>query len=119
MGIIFTTGAGEYWLSMFDSFAGTIGLVVVACMEMISVIYIYGHEKFTKDIQDMTGIKPGLYWQITWRFLAPGIMIVILISSIVSMVINRPSYQAWSADKVSPASSTVIRNLIFVCRATW
>lgn len=46
MGLIFTTGAGEYWLKMFDSFAGTIGLVVVALMEMIAVIYIYGHEKY-------------------------------------------------------------------------
>jgi solute carrier family 6 (neurotransmitter transporter, amino acid/orphan) member 15/16/17/18/20 len=45
VGLIFTTGAGEYWLKMFDSFAGTIGLVVVALMEMIAVIYIYGHEK--------------------------------------------------------------------------
>jgi solute carrier family 6 (neurotransmitter transporter, amino acid/orphan) member 15/16/17/18/20 len=45
VGLIFTTGAGEYWLKMFDSFAGTLGLVVVAFMEMIAVIYVYGHEK--------------------------------------------------------------------------
>ncbi|CAH0551934.1 unnamed protein product [Brassicogethes aeneus] len=99
VGLIFTTGAGEYWLSMFDSFAGTIGLVVVALMEMISVVYVYGHERFTKDIHDMTGIKPGIYWQVTWRYLAPGIMVVILVSSIISMLINHPMYAAWSAEK--------------------
>lgn len=33
---------------MFDSFAGTIGLVMVALMEMISVIFVYGHEKYAK-----------------------------------------------------------------------
>lgn len=98
VGLIFTTGAGEYWLKMFDSFAGTIGLVVVALMEMMSVIFIYGHEKFTKDIFDMTGIKPGLYWQITWRFLAPVIMVVILISSIISMLVTPPTYDAWDAN---------------------
>ncbi|KAL3287988.1 hypothetical protein HHI36_002442 [Cryptolaemus montrouzieri] len=98
VGLIFTTGAGEYWLKMFDSFAGTIGLVVVALMEMISVIYIYGHEKFTKDIQDMTGIKPGPYWQFSWRFLAPTIMVVILVSSIISMVRDPPKYDAWIAE---------------------
>lgn len=100
MGIIFTTGAGEYWLTMFDSFAGTIGLVVVASMEMIAVIYVYGHEKFTKDIQDMTGVKPGPYWQITWKYLAPIIMVVILVSSIVSMIIHHPEYKAWNKEKV-------------------
>lgn len=45
VGFIFCTGAGEYWLKMFDSFAGTLGLVVVALMEAIAVIYVYGHEK--------------------------------------------------------------------------
>uniref|UniRef100_A0A1B0A7D7 Transporter n=1 Tax=Glossina pallidipes TaxID=7398 RepID=A0A1B0A7D7_GLOPL len=70
VGFIFCTGAGEYWLKMFDSFAGTIGLVVVALMEMISVVYIYGHERFTEDIYQMTGYRPGIYWQLTW----PGVL---------------------------------------------
>lgn len=49
VGLIFCTGAGEYWLKMFDSFAGTIGLVMVALMEMISVIFVYGHEKYDRN----------------------------------------------------------------------
>ncbi|XP_070513127.1 sodium- and chloride-dependent transporter XTRP3 isoform X2 [Cardiocondyla obscurior] len=96
VGLIFCTGAGEYWLKMFDSFAGTIGLVIVALMEMISVIFVYGHEKFTKDIEEMTGYKPGIYWQVTWRFLAPIIMGCILLFSIGSMFIKKPQYSAWN-----------------------
>ncbi|XP_076374532.1 sodium- and chloride-dependent transporter XTRP3 isoform X2 [Megalopta genalis] len=99
VGLIFCTGAGEYWLKMFDSFAGTIGLVMVALMEMLSVVFIYGHEKFTKDIEEMTGYRPGPYWQVTWRFLAPIIMVCILVSSIASMFINKPRYSAWDATK--------------------
>lgn len=45
MGLLFTSGAGEYWLQLFDSFAGTIGLVIIALLEMIAVIYVYGHER--------------------------------------------------------------------------
>ncbi|XP_018343092.1 PREDICTED: sodium- and chloride-dependent transporter XTRP3 [Trachymyrmex septentrionalis] len=97
VGLIFCTGAGEYWLKMFDSFAGTIGLVIVALMEMISVIFVYGHEKFTKDIEEMTGYKPGAYWQVTWRFLAPIIMVCILVFSVISMFIKKPQYSAWNA----------------------
>ncbi|XP_047505839.1 sodium-dependent neutral amino acid transporter B(0)AT3 isoform X2 [Pieris napi] len=97
VGLIFTTGAGEYWLKMFDSFAGTIGLVVVALLEMISVIYIYGHERFTNDIYEMTGYRPGLYWQITWRYVGPFIVSCILLSSLVFMLINPPTYGAWNA----------------------
>lgn len=100
VGLIFTTGAGEYWLKMFDSFAGTIGLVVVALMEMIAVIYIYGHEKFTEDIYQMTGYRPGWYWQLTWRFIGPSIMGCILVASIVTMIIKNPDYGAWDGNAV-------------------
>lgn len=120
VGFIFCTGAGEYWLKMFDSFAGTIGLVVVALMEMIAVVYIYGHERsandpmtcpacivnvflfrFTEDIYQMTGYRPGWYWQLTWRFIGPVIMVAILASSIVFMIIKNPTYGAWNGETVS------------------
>lgn len=119
IGLIFTTGAGEYWLKMFDSFAGTIGLVVVALMETIAVIYIYGHKKygfvevgkicelihsdsrFTEDIYQMTGVRPGIYWQMTWRYIGPVIMTGILISSVLSMILSSPKYSAWNGELVS------------------
>lgn len=104
---------------MFDSFAGTIGLVVIALMEMISVVYIYGHERykffktkkilmriklivhrFTEDIFQMTGYRPGRYWQYTWRYIGPVIMVCILVSSVVCMVIQNPTYSAWNAAEV-------------------
>jgi hypothetical protein len=48
----------------------------------------------------MTGYRPGLYWQITWRFLGPLLMTIILVSSLVFMIIKKPEYQAWKADTV-------------------
>ncbi|GBP89071.1 Sodium-dependent neutral amino acid transporter SLC6A17 [Eumeta japonica] len=99
VGLVFTTGAGEYWLKMFDSFAGTVGLVVVALLEMVSVVYIYGHEKFTNDIFEMTGYRPGAYWQLTWRYIGPFIVTCILVSSVIFMFIHPPTYGAWNAEE--------------------
>ncbi|XP_072948121.1 sodium- and chloride-dependent transporter XTRP3 isoform X2 [Epargyreus clarus] len=98
VGLIFTTGAGEYWLKMFDSFAGTIGLVVIALLEMVAVVYIYGHERFSNDIYEMTGYRPGWYWQLTWRYVGPAIVSCILLSSLVFMIITPPTYGAWNAE---------------------
>lgn len=84
-------------MKLFDSFAGTIGLVLLALLENVAVMYIYGHEKFTRDIEEMTGYKPGPYWQITWRYIGPVIMTVILISSIIYMFVKLPTYSAWDA----------------------
>lgn len=98
VGLLFCTGAGEYWLKLFDSFAGTIGLVLLALLEMVAVMFVYGHEKFTQDIEDMTGYRPGWYWQITWRFIGPCIMGCILVSSIVYRIVNNPTFSAWDAE---------------------
>ena len=54
IGLVFTTGAGEYWLTLFDSFGAT-GLTFIAFAELLSVMYVYGHAKFTKDVENMTG----------------------------------------------------------------
>lgn len=54
VGIIFTTGAGEYWLTLFDTFGAT-GLTFIAFTELVSVMYVYGHKRFTQDIKNMTG----------------------------------------------------------------
>lgn len=48
----------------------------------------------------MTGHRPGIYWQVTWRFLAPIIMVCILVSSVASMFIKKPQYSAWNASLV-------------------
>lgn len=48
----------------------------------------------------MTGIRPGLYWQLTWRFIGPAIMSAILVSSVVCMIIERPTYNAYNKETV-------------------
>jgi solute carrier family 6 amino acid/orphan transporter-like 15/16/17/18/20 len=44
---LFTTGAGEYWLTLVDSFGAT-GLTLIAFIEVVIVMYVYGHKKFTE-----------------------------------------------------------------------
>ena len=94
IGLVFTTGAGEYWLALFDKY-GAMGLTLIALIEIISIMYVYGHEKFTDDLEEMTGIRPGLYWQICWRFIAPILLTVILVWSLILEVQDHPEYSAW------------------------
>ncbi len=47
VGILFTTEAGEYWLTIVDTYGAT-GLTLIAFIEVIIVMYVYGHEKFTQ-----------------------------------------------------------------------
>lgn len=43
--LIFAQSSGNYWLALFDSFAGSIPLLVIAFCEMIAVVYIYGIDR--------------------------------------------------------------------------
>lgn len=48
----------------------------------------------------MTGYRPGIYWQYTWRYIGPVIMSVILVASVVKMCLVNPEYSAWIAEEV-------------------
>ena len=98
--MVFCTGAGEYWLGMFDTFAGSMGLIIIAFFELIVTNYVYGHKKFSDDIQKMIGERPGLYWQIMWRFVSPITVFLIVIASIVQMFMKHPTYPAWDKETV-------------------
>ena len=45
LGVIFVQGSGNYWLSLFDGYGGSVSLLVVAFCEMVSVVYIYGIDR--------------------------------------------------------------------------
>lgn len=46
IGLVFVTNAGEYWVKLFDSYAGSYGLMGVAFFEVIGVIYVYGWRRY-------------------------------------------------------------------------
>ncbi len=99
IGLIFTTGSGEYWLSFFDRY-GAFGLTIIAFSEIMAVVYVYGHERFSQDVFKMTGVKPGFYWQVTWRFAAPLVLSSVVLATLVSQFLTHPNYSIWNQEKV-------------------
>ncbi|XP_055749226.1 sodium-dependent neutral amino acid transporter B(0)AT1-like [Salvelinus fontinalis] len=94
--LIFAQSSGNYWLALFDSFAGSIPLLVIAFCEMIAVVYIYGIDRFNADIEFMIGHKPNLFWQVTWRFVSPLIVLVIFVFYFITKVSSNVTYIAWN-----------------------
>lgn len=104
LGLIFALRSGNYWLALFDNFAGSIPLLVIGFCEMIAVVYIYGIDRFNKDIEFMIGHKPNIFWQATWRVVSPVIMIFILIFYFVTQVTKTLTYLVWDPEsEVFPA----------------
>jgi len=101
IGLVFTTNAGQYWVSLFDHFAGGYALMCVAFFEVVAVIYIYGWRRFRRDLEFMTKEDLGIYWTFTWRFVSPTIMLVLFTCSVLKSLSNVPKYFAYDSTTVS------------------
>ncbi|KAB0393807.1 hypothetical protein E2I00_001240 [Balaenoptera physalus] len=93
---VFTLNSGQYWLSLLDSYAGSIPLLIIAFFEMFSVVYVYGIDRFNRDIEFMIGHKPNTFWQVTWRAVSPLIMLTIFLFFFVIKVNEELIYSVWN-----------------------
>uniref|UniRef100_A0A3B3QIW5 Transporter n=1 Tax=Paramormyrops kingsleyae TaxID=1676925 RepID=A0A3B3QIW5_9TELE len=46
IGLIFTMGSGNYWLEIFNSYVGSLPLLVIAFFEIVAVVYVYGMKRY-------------------------------------------------------------------------
>ena len=68
---------------------------------MLSYLYSSFVDRFSDDIEYMTGTRPNIFWKICWMLVTPVAMLVILIASIVLMSQGKASYYAWNKEMVS------------------
>ncbi|KAF5901108.1 sodium-dependent neutral amino acid transporter B(0)AT3-like, partial [Clarias magur] len=94
--LIFTMGSGNYWLAIFNNYVGSLPLLVIAFFEITAVSYIYGANRFSDDIEWMTGRRPNLYWQATWRVISPLMLLVVFLAYVVVQAQEKPTYEAWN-----------------------
>jgi len=88
-GISMTTNGGMYVLQMMDNHAGTFSALLTGLIEVLVVSWVYGVDRFLEDIRRMVGwTGHGMlyrahrtYWAVTWKFVTPGLLTVILVAS--------------------------------------
>jgi len=73
--------------------------LVIIIIIIINIIF-----RFEDDIEYMIGSRPGWYWKITWRYVAPILVFGILIASIVNMGVKPIVYSAWHPELVSTST---------------
>uniref|UniRef100_A0A673BWR9 Transporter n=1 Tax=Sphaeramia orbicularis TaxID=375764 RepID=A0A673BWR9_9TELE len=79
LGLPCVTQAGIYWVTLIDQFVASWVLLIVALLEVIGISYIYGANRFVKDIEMMIGQKSfgfWLWWRMCWFFITPCLILV-------------------------------------------
>ncbi|XP_061738628.1 sodium-dependent neutral amino acid transporter B(0)AT3-like [Nerophis ophidion] len=94
--LIFAQGSGSYWVGVFNSYVGSIPLLIIAFFEVIGVVYVHSMTNFSDDIYLMIGRRPHLYWQICWRFISPLMLLVVLLAYVALQATERPKYDTWN-----------------------
>uniref|UniRef100_A0A3Q2CJS5 Transporter n=1 Tax=Cyprinodon variegatus TaxID=28743 RepID=A0A3Q2CJS5_CYPVA len=80
LGLPCVTKAGIYWVTLIDQFVASWVLLILVLLEIIGIAYIYGGNRFIKDIEMMLGKKSfgfWLWWRACWFFISPCIILVI------------------------------------------
>uniref|UniRef100_A0A8D0GBE5 Transporter n=1 Tax=Sphenodon punctatus TaxID=8508 RepID=A0A8D0GBE5_SPHPU len=78
------TNGGIYVLTLLDTFAAGTSILFAVLMEAIGVSWFYGVDRFSDDIKQMMGFKPGLYWRLCWKFVSPAFLLFVVIVSIIN-----------------------------------
>ena len=80
--LLCATQGGAYVVELFDFYAVQYSILVAVFFETLAISWFYGIEQFSKDIEEMIGHKPGPFWRICWRFVAPSFILLILIMGV-------------------------------------
>uniref|UniRef100_A0A8C6TLS1 Transporter n=1 Tax=Neogobius melanostomus TaxID=47308 RepID=A0A8C6TLS1_9GOBI len=65
------TNGGIYVLTLLDKYAAGTSILFAVLIEAIGVSWFYGVDRFSDDIEQMMGFRPGLYWRLCWKYVSP------------------------------------------------
>lgn len=72
---------GNYVIALIEAYGTSLSLLFIVLIETIIVCWVYGADRFCKNLEEMTGHMPGSYWRICWKYISPTILTVIFIGA--------------------------------------
>ena len=78
VGLSMVTDGGYYIFQIFDNHSATYSALILGCVEVTVMSWIYGADRFLDDLHLMLGFYPypRWFWKWTWKVFAPVIVIV-------------------------------------------
>ncbi|XP_072036793.1 sodium- and chloride-dependent glycine transporter 2-like [Amphiura filiformis] len=85
IGLLFATQGGLYLMTLFDWYSAGFSPMLLSFMEIMVISYVYGANRFYRDIRSMIGYTPWPYAKYSWMFVAPVIVVLVIIFSFVDV----------------------------------
>lgn len=91
---------GMYVVQWLDTFSVSPSVLVVVLAELLCVSWVYGIKKFSLNIKEMNSKEPYLYWRISWKFICPLCLTIIIIFTTIffeNLKVGTYAYPVWSS----------------------
>ncbi|HHM23429.1 MAG TPA: sodium-dependent transporter, partial [Bacteroidetes bacterium] len=89
VGLIYTTGAGYYWLDVVDHFISSYALVLVGLLEALVVGWVLKASVLREYVNGISNVKIGPWWDFMVKFFIPIVLAVIFVWSMANDLVHR------------------------------
>lgn len=86
--IVYSTGAGLYFLDIIDNFINSYGIVTVGLLEAITIGWLFGASKIREHTNPISYFSIGKWWNVMVKFVTPSILTFMIVSNIINEVIK-------------------------------
>lgn len=96
-GIIFTTGAGLYFLDIVDHFVTNYNLIIIGILQAVLVGWVYGADKLRLFMNEVSEVKTGKWWNFSIKYIIPIALIGLLLNQFWKEIrVPYEGYPAWA-----------------------
>jgi len=85
MGVPMCTHGGVYLFQLMDFYSCSgMALLWVCFFQTVVIGWVFGADKFSDCVEQMTGVRPNMFWILCWKYFAPAIMFSVFMFYVVS-----------------------------------
>lgn len=71
-----TLQGGVVLVNFLNVYGPGLAILFVVFVEAAGVFWFYGVDRFSADVEQMLGAKPGIFWRICWTYISPVFLLV-------------------------------------------
>ncbi|XP_029924895.1 sodium- and chloride-dependent GABA transporter ine [Myripristis murdjan] len=83
LGIPYVMQMGVYVFQLMDHYTAIVSIVFLAFFEVIATCWCYGVSRLSDNLEEMTGKRANLFFRVCWLIVAPVLITVILVFSVI------------------------------------
>uniref|UniRef100_A0A3Q1EHX7 Transporter n=1 Tax=Acanthochromis polyacanthus TaxID=80966 RepID=A0A3Q1EHX7_9TELE len=83
LGIPCVMQVGIYVFQLMDHYTAIVSIMFLAFFEVIAICWSYGVTRLSANVKEMNGSRPNIFFRVCWLIVAPVLITVILVFSIV------------------------------------